>query len=186
MSQKMRQIIIFFIGTALGVGLDQWTKYLAFSRLKGQDAIVLWKDVFELQYLENRGAAFGMLQGKQGFFFVIAAVVLAAAVYFLWKMPCSKKYLPLFISLCLITAGAIGNMIDRVRLEFVIDFLYFKLINFPIFNVADCYVTVATAAVMILILFYYQENDLEVFGLGGIKKANDEQKDKTMGGEETD
>lgn len=163
MKQKTRQIIGFLIGVALAIGLDQWTKYLVSADLKGKNPLVLWKGVFELQYLENRGAAFGMLQGKQFFFFLVAAVVLIMAVYLLWRMPAQRRYLPLLVCLCLIVSGAVGNMIDRVRLGYVVDFFYFKLINFPIFNVADCYVTVATALVVILILFRYKEEELAVF-----------------------
>ena len=71
MKQKTGQILGFIVGVALAIGLDQWTKYLAVAGLKGKDAYVIWNGVFELQYLENRGAAFGMMQGKQ-FFFLFA------------------------------------------------------------------------------------------------------------------
>lgn len=163
MKQKMRQIIGFIIGMVLTIGLDQWTKYLTVTKLKGQDPFVIWKGVFELQYLENRGAAFGMLQGQQLFFFLVAVIVLIAAAYLLWRMPTSRYYLPLLICLCLIVSGAVGNMIDRISLGYVVDMLYFKLIDFPIFNVADCYVTVATVFVIMFIIFRYKEKDLEVF-----------------------
>ncbi len=163
MKQKTRQILGFIIGVAVAIGLDQWTKALAVAGLKGKEPFVIWDGVFELQYLENRGAAFGMMQGKQFFFFVVAAVVLVAAAWLLWKMPVTKRYLPLLICMCLIVAGAVGNMIDRVSLGYVVDFLYFKLINFPIFNVADCYVTVATAAAAVFLMFFYKEEELTVF-----------------------
>lgn len=163
MNQKAKQIAGFILGVLAAIGLDQWTKYLAVTNLKGQEPIVLWEGVFEFLYSENRGAAFGMLQGKQGFFFLVGAVVLIAAVYIMYRMPVNKEYLPLQICLFLIVAGAVGNMIDRITLGYVVDFLYFKLIDFPIFNMADCYVTVATALTMILILFHYKEEDLEVF-----------------------
>ena len=79
-------------------------------------------------------------------------------------------------------AGAIGNMIDRVSLGYVVDFLYFKLIDFPIFNVADCYVTVATAAAAVLIMFSYKEEELAVFARKGGKGRKPEE--KTDGEEE--
>ena len=69
-----------------------------------------------------------------------------------------KKYMPLRICSILLIAGAVGNLIDRVRLNYVIDFFYFKLIDFPIFNVADCYVVVACIIFAFLILFYYKED----------------------------
>lgn len=163
MTQKSKQIIGFLIGLFLAVGLDQWTKYLAVVRLKGQEPFVIWENVFEFLYSENRGAAFGMMQGKQFFFFLVAAAVILGVAYLMYRMPADKRYLPLVICLFLITAGAIGNMIDRIRLGYVVDFLYFSLIDFPIFNVADCYVTIATGLAMLLILFHYKETDLEVF-----------------------
>ena len=72
-----------------------------------------------------------------------------------------KKFLPLRICAVLIMAGAYGNCIDRIRYGYVVDFFYFKLIDFPIFNVADIYVTVSVAAVIILLFFYYKEEDLD-------------------------
>ena len=80
--------------------------------------------------------------------------------YVLYKMPEEKKYRILHVLLSLIAAGAIGNMIDRIRLDYVVDFIYFVLINFPIFNVADIYVSLSTVALVFLLLFYYKENDL--------------------------
>ena len=65
----------------------------------------------------------------------------------------------------MITAGALGNMIDRVAKGYVVDFFYFKLINFPIFNVADIYVTTATALLLIVMCFYYKDEDFDVFRL---------------------
>ena len=74
------------------------------------------------------------------------------------RIPYTKKYMPLRICSILLIAGAVGNLIDRVRLNYVIDFFYFKLIDFPIFNVADCYVVVACIIFAFLILFYYKED----------------------------
>ena len=70
-------------------------------------------------------------------------------------------YIKLHVALVFITSGAIGNLIDRVRLDYVVDFIYFSLINFPIFNVADIYVTLSTIYLVILLLFVYKESDLE-------------------------
>ena len=108
-----------------------------------------------------------MLQGRQGFFFLIGAVVLAAAAFVMYRMPDwgQKRYHWLKICTIMITAGAVGNMVDRVSKGYVVDFLYFKLINFPIFNVADIYVTVATAILLVLLCFYYREEELDIFHL---------------------
>lgn len=165
MKTKTRQIIWFIIGVVLAISLDQWTKWLAVQHLKDQASIPIWEGVFELAYVENPGAAFGMLEGKQGFFFVIAVVVMAATVYVMWKMPLSKHYVPLYVCAILICAGAIGNMIDRISQGFVVDFFYFKLIDFPVFNVADCYVVVATFSLILLTMLFYSDEDLSVFSI---------------------
>ena len=141
--------------------IDQITKYFAVLNLKGVSSWVLWDGVFELHYLENRGAAFGILQDQKMIFILIAVVVLAVIFYVLFKAPYQKMYSKLHISLILIAAGAIGNLIDRVRLGYVVDFFYFSLINFPVFNVADIYVTVSSFYLVILLLFVYKESDFE-------------------------
>ena len=82
-------------------------------------------------------------------------------LYFLYKMPANKKLLPLYFCTVLLASGAIGNVIDRLSRGFVVDFLYFKLIDFPIFNVADCYVVVAAGLLILLTGFYYKDEDLE-------------------------
>lgn len=154
-------IILFMIL----IFLDQFTKYLAIRNLKDGRDIRLIKDVFELHYLENRGAAFGMLQNQKIFFIFIAFVILAAICYIIYRMPNKKKYTAFHILLAMIASGAVGNMIDRFRYDYVVDFLYFKLINFPIFNVADIYVTCATILLAILFIFVYQEEDLHFLSI---------------------
>ena len=140
---------------------DQWTKVLAFDKLRINGPLVIWDGVFELLYSENRGAAFGILQGQKWFFLLVAGAVVIVILYFLYKMPADKKLLPLFFCTILLASGAIGNVIDRLSRGFVVDFLYFKLINFPIFNVADCYVVIAAGLLILLTGFYYKDEDLE-------------------------
>lgn len=144
-----------------GIFLDQITKYLAVVHLKGKEAYVLWDQVFQLEYLENRGAAFGMLQNQQIFFFFSVILISVVVVWFYLRVPMEKKFLPLRLCAVFIMAGACGNFIDRLRLGYVIDFFYFKLIDFPVFNVADIYVTVSTIVFCLLLFFYYKEEDLE-------------------------
>ena len=145
--------------------LDQLSKYFAIIFLKDQEPVVLIDGIFEFHYLENRGAAFGMLQNQKFFFIFIAVVILAVIAYVLFKTPNRKKYVKLHIALIFVAGGAIGNMIDRIRFDYVVDFLYFSLINFPIFNVADIYVTLASIFLVILLLFVYKESDLEFLSL---------------------
>ena len=165
MKKKWEQFAAFFLGCALLVGLDQWTKALASAHLKGAPPIVILDDIFELTYLENRGAAFGLLQGQQAVFLAIAIAVMAAAVYGVWRMPPERKYIPLYLCAVGLVSGAAGNMIDRLAQGYVVDFLYFCLIDFPVFNVADCYVTLSAAVLALTILFYYRDQDLEPFSL---------------------
>ena len=85
-------------------------------------------------------------------------------------MPDDKKYTIMHILLVMIASGAFGNMIDRLRHDYVVDFIYFVIINFPIFNVADIYVTVSTFLFVILFLFYYKENDFSFLSFRQQKK----------------
>ena len=158
--KKKLWILLDVIGICALVALDQYTKYLAVIHLKDKPAYIIINGIMELNYLENKGAAFGMLQNQKAFFIFVAVVILSVIGYVLLKMPDNKKYRILHIVLSLIAAGAIGNMIDRIRFNYVVDFIYFVLINFPIFNVADMYVTISTAVLVVLLLFVYKEEDL--------------------------
>lgn len=158
------QKYLLWIGSAgvmLLLLLDQWTKALAVEHLKGNDPFVIWDGVFEFHYFENTGAAWGMLQEKQILFYlltVVFCVIVFIEIYRLWKNP---RYTPFVYTLFFLLAGALGNFIDRVLNQYVVDFIYVKLINFPIFNLADCYITVAVIIMMLLILFYYKDEEFE-------------------------
>lgn len=119
------------------------------------------QNVFQFEYLENHGAAFGILQNKHIFFFIIVLIISVFIIWFYLHVPMTKKLLPLRICAVFIFSGAIGNFIDRLKLGYVVDFFYFKLIDFPVFNVADIYVTVGTFILAFLLLFYYKEEDLD-------------------------
>ncbi len=165
MNRKKKLLLLSdIIAICALVALDQYTKYLAVIHLKDKPAYIIINGILELNYLENKGAAFGMLQNQKAFFIFVAVVILSVIGYVLFKMPNGRKYRILHLLLSLIAAGAIGNMIDRIRLNYVVDFIYFVLINFPIFNVADMYVTVSTAVLVILLLFVYKEDDLHFIG----------------------
>ena len=138
---------------ALGVFLDRITKLWAIRDLKGQDSIVLIKGALELHYLENRGAAFGILQNQKIFFLIMTTVVALALIYVLFKMPDDKVYRIYHIAGSVLLAGAIGNFWDRLVYEYVVDFIYFSLINFPVFNVADIFVSVTCFLCVLVVLF---------------------------------
>lgn len=158
--KKIIRLVLDFVLFVLLVFVDQGTKYLAVMRLKDHASVPIISGVFELHYLENRGAAFGMLQNQKVFFIFIAVVILAAICYVLFRMPDRKRYRSMNLFCVLIAAGAVGNMIDRFRYDYVVDFLYFVLIHFPIFNVADIYVTCATVLLAIFLLFVYKDEEL--------------------------
>ena len=159
------------LGVIAAIFFDQFTKILAVKHLKNKNSIDIVENVFQLHYLENRGAAFGMLQNQKILFVVIGIVILIAVVLCYIRLPHNRRFLLLRICLLFIASGAIGNMIDRIRLDYVIDFLYFELIDFPIFNVADIYVSVSAFLLVLLVLFYYKEEDLEsIFSLFSRKK----------------
>ena len=141
---------------------DQLTKHLAVVRLKNQAAYNLINGILEFNYLENRGAAFGVLQNQKYFFVFVALIFIGVIVFVLIKVPTQKKYYSLNILLVMIAAGAVGNMIDRVRYDYVVDFIYLVCIQFPIFNVADIYVTTATVILVFQILFVYKTNDFNL------------------------
>lgn len=138
---------------ALGLVLDRLTKMWAVASLKGNDGIVIIKNFFGFEYLENRGAAFGMLQNKQWLFILVTTVVVIFMIGYLIKRKPTFKLT--YISMALVISGAIGNLIDRLAYKYVIDFIlvhYKDVYYFPTFNVADILVCVGTFFLLICIL----------------------------------
>ena len=172
---KQRYNLIGILAAVLLTALDQWTKYLAVLHLKGQSPIVLWDGVFELYYLENRGAAFGILQGQKAVFLICTAVVLVLIAFYYNRLPGGRRYTLMRVVAVLLAAGALGNLIDRMRYSYVLDFLYFNLIDFALFNVAHCFVTVGAVLLAVLILFVYKEEEL---GFLSLRKRDERQKDR--------
>lgn len=151
--------------------LDQGTKYLAILYLKGNSGIPLIDQVLTLRYLENRGMAFGLLQNKILFLVLVCMVFFAAIIYLFIKTPATVYYRPLLYTAAVVFSGAMGNFIDRVFRRYVVDFIYFSLIDFPTFNVADIYVTCGIAALVFLLFFRYREEDDFDFLKPGYKSA---------------
>src|SRR5215470_4827063 len=135
-----------FLGVAvLVVVLDQLTKRLAEDRLRGQRSVPLIDDILRLTYVENRGAAFGLLQDQTAFFVFVGIVVIGV-------IAASYRYLPrsgflLHLALGLQLGGAIGNLLDRVRQGYVVDFVDFgyRANWWPVFNVADSAIVIGVA-----------------------------------------
>ncbi len=157
-------IIIALICSGLLIFLDQITKILAVNNLS-DGPFVLIDGVFEFRYINNHGAAWGILSGQRAFFIIITIIIMVAVSFIFVRTPKNKKYFPLLSCEVLLLAGAIGNFIDRLMFGYVRDFLYFSLIDFPIFNIADCYVVIAAILLFILVLFVYKDEDLEFISL---------------------
>ena len=165
---KTKRNIFALLSIVLLCGLDQLTKYIVVANMRLGEAIPLIDGVFQLRYIRNDGAAWSMLEGKQIFFVVMTVFVL----FFLGKLfvtlPEEKKFIPIRIIVVFLTSGAIGNLIDRIwsgEVLFkgsVVDFFDFCLINFPVFNVADIYVSVSMVLLIILMLFKYSEKDFDI------------------------
>lgn len=134
--------------------LDQFTKIWAINTLKDAGTITIIPNFFRLLYVENFGAAFGILQNKRWIFIIISLIVIIAIIFFLLKNY-SKLNLLSKIAMAMLLGGAIGNFIDRAKLGYVVDFFSFRLFNayeFPVFNVADIFIVLGTFAIFILVL----------------------------------
>jgi len=140
---------------------DRALKIYSSKKLKNHPNKPIINGILELRYLENSGAAFGLLDGQKSFFILVAIIILFAIFYAMINMPGKRRFYPANIALSLIAAGAIGNLIDRIIYSYVIDIIYFSIIRFPIFNLADFFVTVGTVFLLLLILFLYKEDDLD-------------------------
>lgn len=149
--------MIPILAIVLMVAADQLVKYWAVTTLQAVGTIPVIENAFHLTYLENRGAAFSILQDKIWFFVVLTAVVLGAMAYALHK-GMVKTTLGQW-SLYIIAGGAIGNLIDRVLRGFVVDLFDFRLIHFPVFNVADIFVCVGGALFVYYFLFQHDKAD---------------------------
>ena len=157
--------ILSIVLAVILIAFDQFTKWLAVTRLKGQEAFVLIEGVFELDYLENRGVAFGMFQNQRWPILIFGAIFMLIIIFIIFRLPEGKIYYIMQILLVCIVAGGIGNMIDRFFLGYVVDFFSFVLINYPIFNVADCYVVCATIGLFIMFLFVFKDEELTFLSL---------------------
>lgn len=169
MDKKLR-FGYFFLISILAISLDQYTKALATKYLLTGKIVDIVPNILQLLYAKNTGAAFGILQGKTILFYIIAAIVCIYILKIIYIMPNNNRYKFLLLALSFVFSGAIGNIIDRLNRGFVVDFIYFKPIDFPVFNVADIYVSLSMALLFYLLLFYYKENELDFLGSKKVKK----------------
>ena len=141
--------------TLLIIILDQLSKYAVVKYLKGKNPYIIIKNFFQLNYVENSGAAFGILQNRKVFFIVITSIVIISITFFLFKNSHNlNKWMK--IALVMLMGGAIGNLIDRVRFSYVIDFISIRFGNsydFPVFNIADMFIVAGTFLIMVMVVF---------------------------------
>ena len=159
--EQLLKFGIFFLGTALIVLADQLTKNWAAGTLKGGQSITLIPDVLYLTYVENKGIAFGLFQNLQWIFVILTVLVLAFVVFLVFRLRMNGKHIVLLAAMTCLPGGAAGNMLDRVANRYVVDFIYFSPIDFPVFNVADIFVTVSCAALLLILIFLFTDADLD-------------------------
>ena len=136
---------------AAAVALDQWTKYLAVTHLQPIDTLPLIENILHLTYLENRGAAFGMLANHRWIFMILSTLSILLLLWWLLKEKPKSKWIT--VAGAMIVGGGIGNMNDRVAYGYVVDFIDVRAIDFYVFNVADSFVCVGCGMILVWTLY---------------------------------
>jgi len=138
---------------AVIVAADQITKYLVLTGIDLQETVEAIPGLFHLTYVQNTGAAFSSFEGMQWLFLVVFVVFTAAVV---WEFSKKRWGFTNFERWCIVAvwAGGLGNMIDRLRLEYVVDMIAVDFMNFPVFNVADCFITCGCIALIGHLIFF--------------------------------
>ena len=151
----MKKHVALLMSTLLVV-IDQLLKLVATDYLKPIGAIRLIPDIFHFTYVENRGAAFGMMEGQKWLLIgVTTAVILFAVVITLMG---KIENTSLLFAVATIIGGGVGNLIDRVYRNFVIDYIHVKAINFAVFNFADICVTVGTVWLLVYLIYGFKKD----------------------------
>ncbi len=143
--------IIFLLST---VAIDQFSKLYMIDLFKNQLSIPFIKGVLNLTFAKNTGAAFSIFRNNQMFLIVLSAALIVAMMFLFFKGYKEGKPPILLCSLLLVSGGAIGNLIDRIRLGYVVDFFETAFINFPIFNVGDIFICVGMGIILVLVVFF--------------------------------
>jgi signal peptidase II len=149
------------LGSILLIVLDQWIKYWAREVLAPLPEIPIIEGFFRFVYVENIGAAFGILEGGRWFFIPLTVIILIVIVIYYARLPRSKMYRRVRIPLVFVFAGAVGNFIDRLAHGFVTDMFEFTFITFPVFNVADACLVAGTLTLAVIMLFFMKESKEE-------------------------
>lgn len=148
---------IYTVCCVIMIAIDQITKRIAVLKLRPIENITVIDGILDFSFVENRGAAFGILSGRRWFFVVLTAIIAIAIIWAFIRVPKNKIYNLLRVSLILVLAGAIGNLIDRMFNGYVVDFLEVTFISWPVFNIADIYVVVGTIMLAVILIFFIKE-----------------------------
>ncbi len=186
--KKIGRVLVPLVSVLIMVGLDQWIKYLTILYLSDGREVKVLGDALVITYVQNRGMAWGLFQNGQVIFAILTPIAIAAILFLYVRTPWEKEYRPIRIAEVMLIGGAIGNLIDRIfRFDptdgkifhgYVVDMIYVKAIKFPVFNVADMFVTVAFFLMIFLLIFVYNEDEFnKCFG-------NFPQKEKKISTEE--
>lgn len=151
-------IIVYLVICAFLVAVDQTAKLIALSNLKPIGNIEFIKGFMDFTFVENRGAAFGILEGQRWLFVLLTLAVTAIIIGAFLKMPKNREYNMVRASFVLILSGALGNLIDRIFRGYVVDFFEFTFISYPVFNIADIYVVIGALFLAYLMIFVIKEN----------------------------
>ncbi len=192
MDKALKRYILPIVSVLAIIVFDQWTKLLTLKHffINGEQDISIINKVLRICFVQNEGMAWGLFQNKQIVFIVITPLVIAGLIYIYYKMPFEKKYIAMRVCVIFLMGGAIGNLIDRIDLidrvsllegafrtgnifhGYVVDMIYAEIINFPVFNIADSFITIGFALLLVLIIFVYKEKDFDVIFPG--KKTSSE------------
>ena len=157
---KSKSWVIFVLCSGVLVVFDLWLKYWAAGNLQNQPPRGLIPGLLGLTYLENPGAAFGLLAGFAWGRYVLSIVSIVLMIGILWyynRIPMEKRFWFIRVPLVLIFAGGVGNLVDRLAFGAVRDMLQFLFVNFPIFNLADVYVTVGAFSLIFITIFIVKD-----------------------------
>lgn len=149
-------MVLFYMIAVIIVGLDQLTKYLTVQNIPLHETIEWIPNLVSFTYHRNTGAAWSILEGQMLFFYIITVIIVGIIIYYLHTYGKQDKLFGL--SLSLILGGAIGNFIDRLFLQYVVDMVRLEFINFPIFNIADMALSIGVSLMIIYLIIDEYKN----------------------------
>jgi len=168
--KKLSRVFVPLLFLCGIVGLDQWTKYLTMKHLAGGGEVKFIGNAVVFSYMQNRGMAWGLFQNAQFVLCLLTILAIAVIVFLYVRTPFKPEYRPIRIAEVMLVGGALGNLVDRIfRFDpaeggtyfhgYVVDMIYVKAINFPVFNVADIFVSLAFLSFLFLLIFVYNEDE---------------------------